>query len=588
MLNKFEHYIELIEFQPSVQKIERMFPDASVRSLFSLYYDAYEKQGKRLIFHILNLLTRAEEIGQIRGVRTNDLIDTYIAIYYHDCAKVLQAIALKNTLLSQVLKLSEGHSVSSMRLFLYVDEPRIAHGIRHNSVDLALDIVENKVTVPELLLNLVDKTDDAGTTITIKEKYKLIKYKIGSAPDYDDYSEQLVCKYLDRILSEKTNLYDYEFMSDEKIPTISSIFVQRWDGKYCPPIGKYQHTNSNLYITKYISNWGYKTTILHEGLFKHLLQDNSTQILGIPEDTLSAALPLYCHNKNLVIIEGSTTRVEYVRKVMNPSSALVLLLRTMALGSMGKERLLKASLADEIWVMTEEMKTILTKEFEEYKLPQKSIKLLQSGVDDEVFCINEKVERKHGKITYVGAMTKIKGVDLLIEAFRKIKSKYPEAELNLIGDQSIYGRVNEFISQDELESIPGVIFHGSLLAEQIAPILQSSQVACLLTTIYETYGKSAMQARCCGTPMVVSSQGNNPFHVQSDEEGLVIDNLNVDSIFAALDKVLSSPPKTVAPPIGRYHSWKVTALDFISNLNYLRRDTLRKCVNTLGVKADLI
>ncbi len=567
-----------MEFHPAVQKIGSTFPIISVRNLLDLYRDSYIKDNKRIYLHIYSLLSRAEEFGKMRGVRQKDLIETYIAIFYHDCPKVLQKIVSENLLLSQVLKLESGHSISSRRLFFYVDEPLIAHHIRHNSVDFTLDIANNCVTVPQLLLNIVDKTDISGKKVSVEEKYKNIKKNIGSSPDYDDYSEKIACKYLNRVLNEDVNLYDYEFISLEEIPVFSSLFVQRWDGKYCSPVGKYRHTNSNLYISKHISKWGYKTTILHEGNFRDTVQEANTQLIGVPEDTLEAALPLYCMDKNLVIVEGSTSRVSSLRKIINSSSALVLLLRTLALGKMGAERLKNAALADEIWVMTEAMKEAVTSEFEEYGIPTKNIRLLQSGVDSDVFNISKTVERIPGKITYVGALTKIKGIDLLIEAFKRIKVEFPYAELHLIGDQEIYGRVNDFMSVEEMKKIPGVVLHGSMLADQIAPHLQTAHVSCLLTTIYETYGKAAMQARCCGTRMIVSSLGNNPFHVQSKSEGLVVKKLDIDSITKALRTVLSEKPITVAPPADRYHTWKITALDFVTNYNHLSRSVLKRCL----------
>lgn len=576
----FAHYYELIGYHQSTQKIETVFPELSVKSLYELYRSSYVEGGKNLIFHVFSLLERADIIGKSRGVRNNDLIETYIAIYYHDCAKVLSEVASKNILLSQVLKIEEGHSISAQRLFLYVDEPLMAHHVRHNSSDLAFDMANNNVTIPQLLLNLVDKTDESGRTLSIWDKYEKIKAKIGSSPLFDDYSEKIVCTYLDRVLKEDSSLYDYEFTTQEN-PKFSCIFIQRWDGKYCKPVGKYQHTNSNLYISKYASKWGMNTTILNEGNFKSVVQDGKTQILGIPEEMLDLALPLYCLKKDLIIVEGSTSRVAALRKTIGSSSSLVLLLRTLVLGEMGPDRLKSACEADEIWVMTQQMKDTIDQEFKKYNLRPKAVRLLQSGVDEEVFNVNDNIERIPGKITYVGALTKIKGVDMLIEAFSRIKSEFPHATLHLIGDQAIYGRVNEFIPIEELNKIPGLVLHGSLLADQIAPHLQSAHVSCLLTTVFETFGKSALQARCCGAQMLVSGFGNNPFHVQTKEEGIVLKELNVDTIYKGLKEILSREPMTSPPPEGRYHPWKVTALDFMTNFNFINRKVLPGNIDNL-------
>src|SRR5690606_31504721 len=133
-------------------------------------------------------------------------------------------------------------------------------------------------------------------------------------------------------------------------------------------------------------------------------------------------------------------------EIIPKGTGLVLLLRTLAEGMMTGDRLKNTLVADQVWVMTEEMKSIIQDQMNSKELTaeQPEIKILQSGIDPEIFNINSNIKRKKGKIVYVGALTKIKGVDILVESFKEVRKKFPQAELHLIGDPSIYGRINTF------------------------------------------------------------------------------------------------------------------------------------------------
>ncbi|GIW62675.1 MAG: hypothetical protein KatS3mg090_0501 [Patescibacteria group bacterium] len=457
----------------------------------------------------------------------------------------------------------------------------MAHHLRHNSTDFVLDIANRSVTVPQLVLNVLDKTDISGKVVSVEEKYASILQKIGHHEEYDDFSEKIACKYINRVLKTNFNFKEYEFLADQNIPSLNVLFLQRFDGKYCPPIGKYKDTNSNLKIAEFLSQWGYNSEILHEGNFKKIFYDGSVKILGCDKETIDDLLPIYISKMDLILTEGSTRRCKFISKIKPALSAQVLLLRTLATGKFSKRRAYNALSADEIWVMNIEMKSIVEQSFNKYfgnmkKVPL--VKVLQSGYNPEYFYMDEKVKRIKGKIVYVGAVSKIKGVDILLKSFKKIKSKLNYAQLHIVGDPYIYGYNNKF-DLSKLKKIDGVVYHGVCSESEVAQHLRTAHVAVLATRIYETFGKSAQQARLCGTKLIVSKNGFLPFHVQNKEEGIVLDDLNADRLFWALFKILSENPQTVPPPVDRYHTWRITALDFITHYNLLSRRVIQKLQN---------
>lgn len=577
--NHFKVVFTKISSHSSIEKIGILFPDIKPQNVISAALHSEISSGHKLYSHLLQLIKKIEKISSHRGVRATDEVIALIAAIYHDFPKLVENGYFEDPLLLKIIDHGIGHSISAQKLFYYLDEPEVANAIRHNSTDFAIDLSNSEVTVPELLLNLAEKTDNLGQDISVWEKYESIKKKIGAHPEFDDFSERLVCKYLDRVNSEKRVLYDYEFITDKNAPIKEVLIVQRFDGKYCAPIGKYRDTNSNIKMAEYFSRWGFNTTILHEGEFKIDLFEGHVKVIGCDKESIDQLLPIYCFKKDIIVVEGSTSRLSNLRKRLSSGSGLVLMLRTLADGQMTKERIEKALCADQIWVMTEEMKQVVNKQFKDNKVIKfPEIRILQSGVDQDLFCINPEIPRIPGKITYLGAITKIKGVDILLDAFKIVQKKFHYAELHLLGDPDIYGRVNEF-DMSYVKRMKGVYTHGALLAQEIVPHLQSAHLSVLITQIYETFGKSAQQARSCGARMVVSNMGALPFHVQSEEEGIVLNTVNKDTVADAIINILSTLPKTVAPPKDRYHSWKKTAADFTSNYIYLTRKAFQRIIS---------
>ncbi len=564
--NLIEEMFSLIDGNATLRDMSNTYPGFG---LFRVKGLILEEQNKSLANHLSSLYLHALEIKKARGLNDIDWINAVIAIFFHDIAKTLfsntQDLSWEEL---RILGEKEHHSLSVMRMFLAVNDPVLAHAVRHNSSDFVYDFANSNISVPQLVLNLVDKSDISGKRVTISEKYESIKNKIGHKDGYDDDSEKIACFYLDKILSESISLYEYDFILKSSTKKENIVIVQRFDNKYCSPIGDYEDTNSNVKIAKIISGWGFNTLLINEGneFYKY---NKNAGLVGFPNDIKNKMIPMYCYDKHVVIIEGTTTRLMELKSLFGKYKKIVLLLRTLAEGSVDDYRLENMKHADEVWVMTEQMKSIIEKKFTEKNTESPSIKILQSGYDPKVF-YSDSTERIRGKIVYVGALSKIKGVDILIDAFKKIKNEFKSAELHLVGDESIYGSVNNF-DKSIYKGFDGIVYHGILKENDVASHLRSAHFSCLLTTIYETFGKSAMQARVCGTRMVVSNKGALPFHVQGEKEGIVLDEVSVNSVYIALKKLINEDPVSIAPPVDRYNYWLHTALDFYSHNTLLTR-----------------
>ncbi len=571
----YETFEGLVDF-PAVKRISTAYPDLSPRAMIEQMSRSFYEEGRRLIFHVSSLVRQLEGVARGRGVSENDFVLALIAILYHDAGKIMERLAIDDVELKLIFDDDRfGHSLAVRRFFLYLDIPELAQAVRHHSTDFAIDIRRRRVTIPQLLLNIVDRLDNSGIPVDPGQKMRIVKEKIGGNPGFDWNSEAIACDIVCEMLHFSGRFAEIGFICENSFPLRSVLFTQRFDGKYCAPVGRYKHTSSNIAIAEYLSRWGWKITLLHEGNFGEVYYDSGAiHLVGIvsAEDDcmVYTAIADQVSRHETIVVEGWTTALSYLRAIVSNEKSLILLLRTMSKGSMEEDRIEKMLRSDEIWVMTDEMRKIVNAQISE-AVP---VRILQSGVDKRIYFPNMSVARKRGKLVYVGAVTALKGVDVLIDAFKQVKSIVSEAELHIVGTPDMYGKANKFDVKD-FGSCEGVHYWGMLEPLEIAQHLQTAHIAVLLTKIYETWGKSAMQARCCGTRLLVSNSGALPFHVQSEEEGIVLSLVTKETVTDAILRLLESEPRSVICPRDRYHSWRATAVDFVTYLDMLDREKQR-------------
>ena len=100
-------------------------------------------------------------------------------------------------------------------------------------------------------------------------------------------------------------------------------------------------------------------------------------------------------------------------------------------------------------------------------------------------------------VIYLGQLHPIKRIDVLLEAFARVREALPEARLEVIGAPSKHG--------EELRALAGegVTFRGLIPEEDKGRALASAQVFALLSAS-EGLPITVLEALACGTPVVLS------------------------------------------------------------------------------------
>ena len=146
----------------------------------------------------------------------------------------------------------------------------------------------------------------------------------------------------------------------------------------------------------------------------------------------------------------------------------------------------------------------------------KNITVIPNGVDHHKFNGNLH-DKKVGRIVYVGRIVPHKHVDMLIDAFRLVKERIPEAELHIIGSGPALPVIRK-----QASVIKDIHVHGQLPEKQMLDVLKSSWLF-ILPSEREGFGLAPLEAMATGTPVLTVDYPDNAVKdLCTDNNGLIV------------------------------------------------------------------
>lgn len=139
-------------------------------------------------------------------------------------------------------------------------------------------------------------------------------------------------------------------------------------------------------------------------------------------------------------------------------------------------------------------------------------------------------------IGYVGRVTALKGVHLLVSAFCQIAGRFPEAFLLIVGDGENSAILQQVIQKAGLEN--RVNWAGRRALSELPDLYRSMDVF-VMPSLYENFSNAILEAMGCGLPIIASRVGGNSMMV-SEKNGWLFDVGNVNSLAAILEIALNS------------------------------------------------
>lgn len=206
------------------------------------------------------------------------------------------------------------------------------------------------------------------------------------------------------------------------------------------------------------------------------------------------------------------------------------------------------------------------KEMLEIGLKGKGIEIVHSGVDLINLTPGEKAS--YPTVLYLGRLKAYKSVDVLIKAFKKVKSKVPDARLVIAGSGEEEKNLKNLTR--ELGINKNVEFKGKVTEKEKVKLYQKAWVF-VNPSMKEGWGITTIEANACGTPVVASDVSGLRDSVNNPHTGYLVEYGNINKFSQKIknlirDEKLSEKMSKNAVVWANRFSWKKSASQFASFL----------------------
>jgi len=200
-----------------------------------------------------------------------------------------------------------------------------------------------------------------------------------------------------------------------------------------------------------------------------------------------------------------------------------------------------------------------------YGVPPTKLGFLGNGVDvarfDRDRAVGFSMERiglsEDAKLViFVGRLTRSKGLEYLIRAFRKIVEE-TNSVLLIVGDGAERAHLQRLVEEVKLGG--HVVFLGRRL--DVEDLLKIADVF-VLPSVYEGFPISLIEAMAARKPVVATKVGAIPFIIENGVDGLLVELGNVDQLSHAILKILSNDElherlsEAAYRKVGERYSWE--------------------------------
>ena len=194
---------------------------------------------------------------------------------------------------------------------------------------------------------------------------------------------------------------------------------------------------------------------------------------------------------------------------------------------------------DTVFVNSEEYRESWIKRgFEPEKL-----RIFPRGLDTQLFhptrrdpAFFEKFGATNGQVRllYVGRVSREKDLDLLAEAYRRLREEGLSIQLCVVGHGPY--------SREFSESLPEALFTGYLTGKELATAYASADIFVFPSTT-DTFGNVIIEAQASGVPVIVSDSGGPKELVENDRNGLITKSHDVEDLTRAIRELVADPER---------------------------------------------
>jgi glycosyltransferase involved in cell wall biosynthesis len=161
------------------------------------------------------------------------------------------------------------------------------------------------------------------------------------------------------------------------------------------------------------------------------------------------------------------------------------------------------------------------------------ITMIPNGVDTRRFKPSGRSEHSRSRIICVGRLVKVKGIDVLIDAFSQLKREGTCGHLDIVGAGPEHDTLLK--KAVDMGCAEEVIFHG-----EVADVESFFDTSCVFVqpSLAEGMSNVLLEAMACGLPVVATRAGAATDIIQDSVNGLLVDTGSAGGIRDAVRKIV--------------------------------------------------
>lgn len=204
-----------------------------------------------------------------------------------------------------------------------------------------------------------------------------------------------------------------------------------------------------------------------------------------------------------------------------------------------------------------------------YGISPDKIVVIPNGVDIERFsgCIHKIALDGDPSILFLGYLSKIKGLDILIRAIAKLRFELPYLKLHVVGHGDAGGEwASLLVKQQGVEKY--VIFHGAADPSLVPAYYKSANIF-VSPSRYEGFGITILEAMASGIPIIASNIESFNEILTDGENAIFFKSEDVDALSKAILTLYQDPnlrkqiSQSALKEVTKY-SWSIIAQKYIS------------------------
>ena len=152
---------------------------------------------------------------------------------------------------------------------------------------------------------------------------------------------------------------------------------------------------------------------------------------------------------------------------------------------------------------------------------------------------------------FVGRVEEIKGVDILVDAFRRM----PNRKLKIVGQGDLSKHIAERIAKEEIHNVELVGFKPH---DEVNALLKHAKALIMCSQWYETFGMVIAEAYSNGVPAIVGNIGNIRDMVQESITGELFVYNEPANLIAAVERFEQKPQAEYSRNAYKYYCQNLT------------------------------